>query len=187
MLTQDPVKIPEIPGKINIRIQEGIAYVRYLADRHYDPERKHNVPKWVNIGKKIESMPSMMYPNDNYERIFCEEEREAMEESKTPEEEQFSRDSSTYTLYSSFFEGLYHEFKQQTRKNADYFVNGYKADSINKVLLPLKEMMQGEPYAELLGLITSIENEEEGMTYSDAMILLTQYKSALAKYRRERK
>ena len=107
-----------------------------------------------------------------------------MEESKTPEEEQFSRDSSTYTLYNSFFEGLYHEFKQQTRKNADLYINGYKADSINKVLLPLKEMMQGEPYAELLGLISSIEYGEEGMTYSDAMILLTQYKSALAKYHR---
>ena len=68
--------------------------------------------------------------------------------------------------------------------SVDYFINGYKADSINKVLLPLKEMMQGEPYAELLGLITSIENEEEGMTYSDGMILLTQYKSALSKYHR---
>jgi hypothetical protein len=186
MLTQDPVKIPEIPKKIRFKEKDGTQYVQYLEGRKYDSDKKHNVPNWVNIGKKIESMPSMMYPNDNYERIFCEEEREVMEESKTPEEEQFTRDSSTYTLYNSFFEGLYHEFKQQTRKNGDYFINAYKADSINKVLLPLKEMMQGEPYAELLGLITSIENEEDGMTFSDAMILLTQYKSALAKYRRER-
>ena len=187
MLTQDPVKIPDIPKKIRFKEKDGITYVLYLKKRQYSDEKKYTESEWVQIGRRIESMPSMMYPNDNYERIFCEEEREAMEESKTPEEEQFCRDSSTYTLYSSFFEGLYHEFKQQTRKNADYFINGYKADSINKVLLPLKEMMQGEPYAELLGLITSIENEEEGMTYSDAMILLTQYKSALAKYRRERK
>jgi len=187
MLTQDPVKIPKIPKKIRFKEKDGTQYVQYLEARKYDSDKKHNVPDWVNIGKKIESMPSMMYPNDNYERIFCEEEREAMEESMTPEEEQFATDSNTYELYNSFFEGLYHEFKQQTRKNTDYFINAYKADSINKVLLPLKEMMQGEPYAELLGLITSIENEEDGMTFSDAMILLTQYKSALAKYHSSRR
>ena len=184
MLTQDPVKIPEIPKKIRFKEKDGTSYVQYLEERKYDSDKKHNVPNWVNIGKKIEAMPSMMYPNDNYERLFCEEEREAMEESRTAEEEQYARDTSTYTLYNSFFEGLYHEFKQQTRKNADLYINGYKADSINKVLLPLKEMMQGEPYAELLGLISSIEYGEEGMTYSDAMILLTQYKSALTKYHR---
>ena len=123
MLTQDPVKIPEIPKKIRFKEKDGTSYVQYLEERKYDSDKKHNVPNWVNIGKKIE--------------------------------------------------GLYHEFKQQTRKNADLYINGYKADSINKVLLPLKEMMQGEPYAELLGLISSIEYGEEGMTYSDAMILLT--------------
>ena len=186
MITQDPVKIPDIPGRISFSKTEDKEYVRYLTERKYNADRKYTEPERVVIGRRSESMPSMMYPNDNYEQIFCKEEREAMEENKTPEEEQFTRDSNTYTLYSSFFEGLYHEFKQQTRKNGDYFINAYKADSINKVLLPLKEMMQGEPYAELLGLITSIEKEEDGMTFSDAMILLTQYKSAFAKYRRER-
>ena len=186
MITQDPVKIPDIPGRISFSKTEDKEYVRYLTERKYNADRKYTEPERVVIGRRSESMPSMMYPNDNYEQIFCKEDREAMEESKTPEEEQFTRDSNTYTLYSGFFEGLYHEFKQQTRKNGDYFINAYKADSINKVLLPLKVMMQGEPYAELLGLITSIEKEEDGMTFSDAMILLTQYKSALAKYRRER-
>ena len=187
MLTQDPVKIPNIPNRITFSRVDDKEYVRYQTERKYNADRKYTEPERIVIGRRSESMPSMMYPNDNYERIFCEEERETMEENMTPEEERFTRDSSTYELYNSFFEGLYHEFKQQTRKNADYFINVYKADSINKVLLPLKEMMQGEPYAELLGLITSIENEEDGMTFSDAMILLTQYKSALAKYHRNRR
>ena len=43
-------------------------------------------------------------------------------------------------------------------------------------------MMRGEEYAELLGLIGT---GEEGMSYGDAMILLTQYKSALAKFYRK--
>ena len=85
MLTQDPVKIPEIPKKIRFKEKDGTQYVQYLEGRKYDSNKKHNVPDWVNIGKRIESMPSMMYPNDNYERIFCDEEREAMEENKTGE------------------------------------------------------------------------------------------------------
>ena len=44
--------------------------------------------------------------------------------------------------------------------------------------------MQGEDYAELLGLIKAGDGEDGGMNHNDAMILLTQYKAALAKYRR---
>lgn len=65
-------------------------------------------------------------------------------------------------------------------------MNRYKAENINKVLMQLKEMMQGEAYAELLDLISTEEDGEGGMNYSDVMILLTQYKSALAKYSRSR-
>ena len=64
-------------------------------------------------------------------------------------------------------------------------MNAYKAESINKVLRPLREMMKDEEYAGFLGLIETGDGEDgEGMSYSDAMILLTQYKSALAKYHR---
>ena len=100
--------------------------------------------------------------------------------------EEFVRNGGICGLYILFFEALYHEFRQQTRKRPDNTVNPYKADSLNKVLHPLKEMMRGEEYAELLGLVETVgEDKENGMSYSDAMILLTQYKSALAKYRRE--
>lgn len=47
-----------------------------------------------------------------------------------------------YSLYSPFFDGIYHEFKQQTRKKAEEPVNRYKAESINKILEPLREMMK---------------------------------------------
>ena len=43
-------------------------------------------------------------------------------------------------------------------------------------------MIQGEDYAELLGLIGT---GDDGMSYGDAMMLLTQYKSALAKFYRK--
>lgn len=55
-------------------------------------------------------------------------------------------------------------------------------EGINKVLRLLQEMMKDEEYAGFLGLIET--GGEEGMSYSDVMLLLTQYKSALGKYRR---
>lgn len=185
MLTQNPVKIPGIPGKITLMKKDDAFYVRYLVGRKYDPEKKYNTPEWITIGRRIEAMPGLMYPNDNYEKLFCEEE-DGMEENLTAEEEQYIRDNGIYGTYNAFFTGLYNEFKQQTRKKAEEQVNRYKAESINKVLEPLKDMMSGEEYADLLGLIETAEDGEEGMTYGDVMILLTQYKSALTKYHRSR-
>ena len=185
MLSGDPVKIPDITGKINFLLQDGMVYVRYLAGRKYNPEKKYNVPEWVKIGRQIEAMPTLMYPNDNYEKYFCEEES-GMDENMTCEEEQYVLDHGVYGTYNSFFTGLYNEFKQLTRRKADDPVNQYKAENINKVLEPLKELMHGEEYADLLGLIETGEDRDEGMTYGDVLILLTQYKSALAKYRRNR-
>ena len=52
------------------------------------------------------------------------------------------------------------------------------------MLTPLKEMMKNEEYAELLGLIDIAKDGKAEMSYSDVMILLTQYKSALTKYHR---
>ena len=181
MLTQNPVKIPAVRGKISFLQKDGKEYVRYLTGRQYNAEKGYTESYWVEIGRKIEEMPGLMFPNDNYEKIF-EEEGEGMDKTMTPQEQLFVRNHSTYELCFMFFDGIYHEFKQQTRKRADEPVNPYKAESINKVLRPLQEMMKDEEYAGFLGLIET--GGEEGMSYSDVMLLLTQYKSALGKYRR---
>ena len=178
MMNQDPVKIPEIPGKITFVKMDEREYVRYLAERKYNADLKYTEPDWVLIGRRSETMPGLMYPNDNYERFFGEETGEG---TMTAEEAEFTRNNEIYGLYMPFFEALYYEFRHQTRRNPDNRVNEYKAECLNRVLEPLKDMMRGEEYAELLGLIGS---GEEGMSYGDAMILLTQYKSALAKFYR---
>ena len=182
MLNQDPVKIPEIPGKISIVKIDGKEYVRYLAGRTYDRERKYNVPEWIVIGRRSEAMPGLMYPNDNYDQYFGEE--AGTDEEMTPEEEAFSQNRGTLELYGPFFDALYYEFRSQAKKRPDSLVSQYKAESLNRILVPLKEMMQEEDYANLLGLIGAGEGDKGGMSHSDAMILLTQYKSALARFRR---
>jgi len=183
MMNEVPVKIPEIAGRIGFKKQDGMIYVRYLAKRNYDADSQSNRPDWVNIGRRIERMPSMMYPNDNYEKFFGEDKEEA-EEEMSAAEERYARDNGIYGTYYPFFIALYNEFKQQVRRNPDTPVQGYKAESINRVLRPLREMMEGEVYAGLLGMVET--GEEAGMTYGEVMILLTQYKSALSKYRRSR-
>ena len=187
MLNREPVKIPTIQGKINLKKQNGIVYVRYLVGRTYDADIQNNTPNWVNIGRRIEEMPTLMYPNDNYEKLFGEEGEEP-EEEMTAEEERYARDNATYGTYYPFFIALYNEFKQQARKMGLEPVGTYKAERINKVLRPMKEMMKDQEYAELLGLINEPTgdngDETKGMNHGDVMILLTQYKSALRKYRR---
>ena len=186
MLNRDPVKIPNIPGRISFRKNGVREYVSYLADRKYNQEKKYSEPERIIIGRKIKDMPSLMYPNDNYDELFGAGKTDAEDEEMTMEEDMYIRNNGVYGMYIPFFEGLYHEFKQQMRRKADEPVNPYKAESINKVLRPLQEMMKDEEYSEFLGLIeTRKEGEKETeMSYSDVMILLTQYKSALGKYHR---
>ena len=184
MLNQDPIKIPDLPGKISFLKRDGTEYVRYLLHRAYNAEKKYSESEWVHIGRRSESMPGMMYPNDNYEKIFLTKGEENMDENMTPQEEKFARDNRTYGLYGPFFDALYFEFRQQTRKRPDELLNSYKAETLNKVLRPLREMVQGEDYAELLGPVIAGDEDGNGMTFGDVMILLTQYKSAMTKYRR---
>lgn len=183
MLTQDPVRIPDLPGKISYVTVDGKEYVRYLISRRYNPEKKYTEQERVIIGRKCREMPGLMYPNENYEIYFDDKENGAMSEAMTPEEERFVRKDKTYMMFSPFFDALYFEFKAQARKNPDSRLNRYKTESLNQVLKPLKEMMQDEEYAQFLGLAEAGEKDEEsGMSHADVMILLTQYKCALSKY-----
>lgn len=64
------VEIPDVPGKIN-QVKKGKAiYVRYVVGRTYHPEKKYNVPDQRIIGKRSESNPEKMVPNENYMKYF---------------------------------------------------------------------------------------------------------------------
>ena len=83
-MPQDMVKIPDIPGKISFSKTEDKEYVKYLIGRKYNAERKYTDSERVVIGRRSESMPGMMYPNDNYEKIFLTKGEENMDENMTP-------------------------------------------------------------------------------------------------------
>lgn len=69
MYYKSVVDIPEVPGKITIR--KGI-YVMYETGRTYNPEKKHNVPIRVTIGKICENDAGKMYPNEKFNTYFPE-------------------------------------------------------------------------------------------------------------------
>lgn len=68
------VKIPNAPGKITYRRKSSVDYVYYEYDRIYDKATKKTNPKRVTIGKKSESDPTMMQPNEIYLKYFPEAE-----------------------------------------------------------------------------------------------------------------
>ena len=181
-----PVKIPEVPGKITFDRKNDAVYVRYLISNRYDRERKYAIPQRKEIGVRIENMPTMMMPNENYIKYFTREGKEMKDAEGTGEiltetEEEYSERRVLYKRYRAFFEELFYEIKAQSRGRLEAVVPEYQVAAVNRVLRPLKEMMEGEEYSEMLEMI-----EESGMSYGDAVVLLCNYKTALSRYYSER-
>ncbi len=56
MITQDPVRIPEIPGRISFSRTEDKEYVRYMTKRKYNKDRKYSEPQRIIIGRRVETV-----------------------------------------------------------------------------------------------------------------------------------
>ena len=93
-----------------------------------------------------------------------------------------------FIMLRELFDQLYYEFQIQSRRKPDEKVNAYKAQKINSILIPLREMMAGEEYAPYLDLIDETENSDEatGKTFSDVALMLTQYKGSMKRFFSER-
>ena len=185
MYSNQPIPIPDVPGRIFFRKYHETRYVQYQVEKKYNPERQYNEHVRKTIGIQLEHMPSLMLPNENYELYFTKEGK-PMEQPYSQAESEFIRDFDIYTQYGDFFTGLYFEIKQQSRRGLDKVITPYQAGSLNRILAPLKEMMQGEEYADCLSLVQIPDEDSPGMTYGDVMILMTQYKIALSKYSRKK-
>ncbi len=74
--------------------------------------------------------------------------------------------------------GLYNEMKDFTKKSANETLNEFKIKSLNRVLIPLKEVLKDQPTA----LFLDVLDESSLPTNSDVVIILSQYLSAMQKY-----
>lgn len=66
------VKIPDVKGKIIIKKKGNASYVLYEYGRDYKPDKKYAIPKRSIIGKRSDTEPSLMYPNERYQDYFPE-------------------------------------------------------------------------------------------------------------------
>ena len=77
-----------------------------------------------------------------------------------------------------------HTIEAQAKKNPDGFLSGYKVRKLNQILAETRELFRGTKYEDYLELIPKPVTDEngyivDGMTYSDATILLNIYSTAL--------
>ena len=81
MFLDEPVFIPEVPGKIVIKKKGENSYVLFETGRRYDPERQYNIVERKMIGIQIPDRPELMMANENYLEYFGE----GAEENRTEE------------------------------------------------------------------------------------------------------
>lgn len=74
--------------------------------------------------------------------------------------------------------GLYNEMKDFTKKSANETLNEFKIKSLNRVLIPLKEVLKDQPTA----LFLDILDESSLPTNSDVVLILSQYLTAMQNY-----
>lgn len=201
MYDNEPVLIPDAPGKINMKKKKGSEYVQYVTGRTYDPVRKYMLPERKIIGIRIPSMPEMMLPNENYHQYFTGD-KEMNEEQKTAAKN-YEKDKKQFVMLRELFDQMYYEFQLQSRRKPDDPVNLYKIRKINSILEPLKELMGNEEYGQYLDLIDNSElivgaeqeqqtgngtsgDTSNGRTYSDVALMLTQYKGAMKRFNNEK-
>ena len=189
-----PVKIPDVPGKITLRERTDRTYVVYEIGRTYNSARKTTNPQRKYIGIQIRNAPTLMLPNENYEKYFANgAEKMTAAERKTARDYESVR--KEFRMLNSLFDQLYFEFQIQAHRSPHYTVNGYKIRRINRILEPLREIMKDEPYAGFLEKLeepqTIPEDGEEaerpaGLDYSDVALALTQYKGAITRFSADR-
>ena len=209
--SSNPVKIPEVAGKISFMKKTDRTYVRYEFGRTYNPVKKSTIPQRAIIGLQIRNAPTLMLPNENYEKYFGKDGEEKMTAKERTAAENFEAMSNDFWMLNCMFEQLYFEFQIQAHRNPHFVVNAYKIQRINKILVPLKRLMEGKPYGAFLEippepvevpdnepLITTALDpadgspEEQrlrsgktklvGLDYSDIALLLTQYKGAMTRF-----
>ena len=183
MFLNEPVFIPEVPGKIVIKKKGENSYVLFETGKRYDPERQYNIVERKMIGIQIPDRPELMMANENYLEYFGEGEAE----NRTEEQEgmllEYAEELERGKTLRAFFDKVYFEFLHMSRRTPEYPVSLEKVRRINRILRPLMEMMKGEAFGEFLELIPEAEEgEERQMTCSDVAIMLTIFKTALERY-----
>ncbi len=83
-----------------------------------------------------------------------------------------------YDLLSSMLRAVYEEIKEFSKKKQDELLNEIKVKKINKLLVDLKEFLKDQPSSNYLDLL----DNDKLPSYSDAVLIISQYNSAMNLY-----
>ena len=176
-------------------IRKGVR-VEYEIDRIYLPEEQNTRVKRKVIGKVDPVQPGRMFPNEFYFELFPENEvpEEVREEflracaikrqmsvvRKNPEEvidgvvkglECFCEgDEMNYTMLRRVFDEIYYAVEELAGQFPNEVIVPFKVERINEILEALRGSIDDDRIKPFLRLI------EEGLTYSDVLLLLKWYK-----------
>ena len=135
----------------------------------YELQKTPGIPKCATIASRIRDDVDVI--------VKALDEKEDME---ATDEEQFN-------LLAKLLGGLYAEFSSLAKKQPDALTNAFKTSRVNRVLSPLKQIMASEDSTQYLDLLQEADdgqaNGKGRSTYSDAVIIMSQYKTACDEFR----
>ena len=103
------------------------------------------------------------------------------------EEQTVNVDREQFDLLTGLLKRLSEEVATLSKKQPDALINSFKIGQINRVLNPLKEIMQEEPSAKFLDILAEPDSEGKSdksrNTYSDTALILSQFLAACVQYR----
>ena len=135
----------------------------------YELQKTPGIPKCATLASRIRDDVDVI--------VKALDEKEDME---ATDEEQFN-------LLAKLLVGLYAEFSSLAKKQPDALTNAFKTSRVNRVLSPLKQIMASEDSTQYLDLLQEADdgqaNGKGRSTYSDAVIIMSQYKTACDEFR----
>lgn len=135
----------------------------------YELQKTPGIPKCATLASRIRDDVDVI--------VKALDEKEDME---ATDEEQFN-------LLAKLLGGLYAEFSSLAKKQPDALTNAFKTSQVNRVLSPLKQIMASEDSTQYLDLLQEADdgqaNGKGRSSYSDAVIIMSQYKTACDEFR----
>jgi hypothetical protein len=90
-----------------------------------------------------------------------------------------NQDIEKYDLLNDMFNAIFVEMKQFSKSKQETALNKFKVKKINEILIKIKDLLSTQPTIVFLELLDDVTLP----MYSDAVLILAQYRAALDKFK----